>query len=199
MTTVVRADVKSGRLIRSIVAEPRAAALPPADLEAMINRIADQQGVETHLVHSVIRAESNYNPNAVSPKGAQGMMQLIPATARRFGVLNTFDAEENVQAGVRYLRFLLDYYNGDYSKTVAAYNAGEGAVDRYHGIPPYAETRNYVSQVARNLAAARRTASLIGNQVAVAPTQPKLADDNETTKPVQTSVGSDGRVYYRTP
>lgn len=104
-----------------------------------------------------------YSPNAISPKGAQGVMQLIPATARRFGVLNTFDAEENVQAGVRYLRFLLDY-----SKTVAAYNAGEGAVDMYSGILPYSETRNYVNQAARNLAAARRKGSLVGNSTGVA-------------------------------
>ena len=125
----------------------------------MIDRIADEQGVESHLVHSVIRAESNYNANAVSPKGAQGIMQLIPSTARRFGVSNTFDAKENIQGGVRYLRFLLDYYQGDYPKAIAAYNAGEAAVDKYNGVPPFAETQNYVYQVARNLKAARQAAS----------------------------------------
>ena len=102
----------------------------------MIDRIADEQGVESHLVHSVIRAESNYNANAVSPKGAQGIMQLIPATARRFGVSDAFDVSDNIQGGVRYLRFLLDYYQGDYPKAIAAYNAGEAAVDKYNGIPP---------------------------------------------------------------
>jgi soluble lytic murein transglycosylase-like protein len=160
MTTVVRADAKTGRLVRSLVMEPRVVAsrpvvpqavsdLPPStenftDMNGMIDRIADEQGVETHLVHSVIRAESNYNAKAVSPKGAQGLMQLIPATARRFGVSNTFDPKENIQGGVRYLRFLLDYYQGDYPKAIAAYNAGEGAVDKYNGIPPYLETQNYV-------------------------------------------------------
>jgi len=166
------------------------------NLEEMIDRIADEQGVESYLVHSVIRAESNYNPGAVSPKGAQGIMQLIPATARRFGVNNTFNAKENVEGGVRYLRFLLDYYEGDYPKTIAAYNAGEAAVDRYHGIPPYAETQNYVFQVARNLKAARQKKAK--NTVAVA-ANVKIAGANETFRPIQASVGSDGRVYYRTP
>ena len=91
----------------------------------MIDRIAGEQGVETHLVHSVIRAESNYNAAAVSPKGALGIMQLIPATARRFGVSNIFDAQDNIRGGVRYLRFLLDYFQNDYAKAIAAYNAGE--------------------------------------------------------------------------
>ncbi len=99
----------------------------------------------------MIRAESNYNPDAVSPKGALGLMQLIPSTARRFGVSNPFDVRENIEGGVRYLRFLLDYYQGDYPKAIAAYNAGEAAVDKYHGIPPYAETQNYVHRVAKNL------------------------------------------------
>ena len=162
----------------------------------MIDRIADEQGVESHLVHSVIRAESNYNANAVSPKGAQGIMQLIPATARRFGVSNTFDARDNIQGGVRYLRFLLDYYQGDYSKAIAAYNAGEGAVDKYHGIPPYAETQNYVNRVAGNLKAARQA---VVPPAAMKQYQANVNNEPETARPIQTSVGSDGRIYYRTP
>jgi soluble lytic murein transglycosylase-like protein len=158
----------------------------------VIDHIADEQGVESHLVHSVIRAESNYNANAVSPKGAQGIMQLIPATARRFGVSNAFDATDNIQGGVRYLRFLLDYYKGDYPKAIAAYNAGEGAVDKYNGIPPFAETQNYVYRVARNLKAARQAAA---PQTVVS----AGADNGETPRPIQASVGSDGRIYYRTP
>jgi soluble lytic murein transglycosylase-like protein len=163
----------------------------------MVDRIAGEQGVEIPLVHSVIRAESNYNPNAVSPKGALGLMQLIPATARRFGVSNVFDAQENIQGGVRYLRFLLDYYEGDYTRAIAAYNAGEAAVDKYHGIPPYAETQNYVSRVARNLKVARQ------NQAVSTPTTPVPVTTEtaklETYRPIQASVGSDGRIYYRTP
>jgi soluble lytic murein transglycosylase-like protein len=167
------------------------------DFEKMVDRISGEQGVESPLVHSVIRAESNYNPNAVSPKGALGLMQLIPATARRFGVSNAFDAQENIQGGVRYLRFLLDYYRGDYAKAIAAYNAGEAAVDKYHGIPPYAETRSYVSRVARNLKVARQ------NRVdSTPPAAARLATETaklETSRPIQASVGSDGRIYYRTP
>ena len=197
MTTVVRADMKTGRLVRSIVMEPviapRVIAVQDQNLQNIIDRIADEQGVESHLVHSVIQAESNYNANAVSPKGAQGIMQLIPATARRFGVADTFDVSDNIQGGVRYLRFLLDYYQGDYPKAIAAYNAGEAAVDKYNGVPPFAETQNYVYQVARNLKAAR--------QAAVPRTVVKEAagDNGETPRPIQASLGSDGRVYYRTP
>jgi hypothetical protein len=206
MTTVVKADAKSGRLVRSIVMEPGIAAnrnpdlqypeLKDPDLKVMIDRISDEQGVESQLVHSVIRAESNYNANAVSPKGAQGIMQLIPSTAHRFGVTNTFDPRENIQGGVRYLRFLLDYYKEDYAKAIAAYNAGEGAVDKYHGIPPYAETQNYVYRVAGNLKAARLAA------VPRASARASLAaatNETETPRAIQTSTGSDGRIYYRTP
>jgi soluble lytic murein transglycosylase-like protein len=189
--------MKTGRLVRSIVLETRAGSNSPITdqkLKQMIDRIANEQGVESQLVHSVIRAESNYDANAVSPKGAGGLMQLIPATARRFGVSNTFDPKENIEGGVRYLRFLLDYYSGDYPKAIAAYNAGEGAVDKYHGIPPYAETRNYVYTVAKNLKAARRSAV----RPAIEP--PAAAPINpETPRAIETSTGSDGRIYYRTP
>jgi len=197
-TTVVRADPKTGRLVRSVVAPPRVVDPEAArDLEGMVDRIATEQGVESPLVHSVIRAESNYNPNAVSPKGALGLMQLIPATAKRFGVSDAFDAQENIQGGVRYLRFLLDYYQGDYAKAIAAYNAGEGAVDKYNGIPPYAETRNYVVRVAKNLKSARE-------KRVNAPATASTAGESETAKletyrPIRASTGSDGRIYYWTP
>lgn len=191
--SVVHADARSGRLIRSTVTARPAAPMPaPAEMAEMIDKVAAEQGVEAPLAQSVARAESNYDPFAVSPKGAQGLMQLEPATARRFGVSNSFDPEENVRGGVKYLKFLLDYYQGDYTKAVAAYNAGEKAVDRYKGTPPYAETRNYVDRVSRNLKSAREKASRnTGNKVTVAPT--------ETYRPIQASVGSDGRIYYRTP
>jgi soluble lytic murein transglycosylase-like protein len=148
-------------------------------------------------VHSVIRAESNYNPRAVSPKGALGLMQLIPSTARRFGVSDVFDPKQNVEGGVRYLKFLLGYYQNDYPKAIAAYNAGEGAVDKYHGIPPFEETQNYVYRVARNLKAAR----LARSSVAEASPNPSTANPTsvETFNPIQTSVGEDGRVYLKTP
>jgi soluble lytic murein transglycosylase-like protein len=204
VTTVVKADEKTGHLVRSAVVTPRAvlAQTPdaaaevqaateayPAELIELIDRIAAEQGVEDSLVHSVIRAESNYNAYAVSPKGAQGIMQLIPSTAKRFGVGNAFDVRDNVRGGVKYLKFLLDYYQNDYVRTIAAYNAGEAAVDKYNGVPPYSETRNYVYRVAENLKTAR------ARRVVAKPE----TDKRETYKRIETSVGSDGRVYYRTP
>ena len=198
--------MKTGRLVRTTVMEPGIATnqdsnIKDPGLKDMIDRIAGEQGVESHLVHSVIRAESNYNASAVSPKGAQGIMQLIPATARRFGVSNVFDARENIQGGVRYLRFLLDYYKGDYAKAIAAYNAGEGAVDKYHGVPPYAETQNYVYRVAGNLKAARLAAvpQTAAKQSALTQTLASVNNETETPRPIQASTGSDGRIYYRTP
>ena len=116
---------------------------------AIVERIAAEQSVPPELLHSVIQVESNYNPGAVSPKGAQGLMQLMPETARRFGVPNSFDPVENIQGGAKYLKYLLELYKGDYPSALAAYNAGEKAVAKYGGIPPYAETQNYVAQVQR--------------------------------------------------
>jgi soluble lytic murein transglycosylase-like protein len=198
--TTVRADQKSGRLVRTVVGVAPDAALPVAadqvaGLAALVSQIAAEMGVEESLVHSVIRAESNYNTRAVSPKGAQGLMQLIPSTARRFGVTDVFDARDNVLGGVRYLKFLLDYYKNDYVKVIAAYNAGEGAVDKYHGVPPYAETQNYVTRVARNLKIAREALARTEEPAAVL----VASAGNETYHPIKTSVGEDGRVYYRTP
>jgi hypothetical protein len=198
VTTVVRPDPKTGRLVRTAVAPPHAvASASGTDFVKMVDHIAGEQGVESPLVHSVIREESNYDPNAVSPKGALGVMQLIPATARRFGVTNVFDPEENIQGGVRYLRFLLDYYQSDYPKAIAAYNAGEAAVDKYHGIPPYAETQTYVSRVAKNLKVARQYQS--NSAVATATQVNTETAKLETSRPIRASVGSDGRIYYRTP
>ena len=109
---------------------------------------AKNHGVETALVHAVITAESGYNPNALSRKGASGLMQLMPDTARRYGVRNIFDPVENVHGGVRYLRDLLVMFNGDMRLAVAGYNAGENAVIRAgHKVPPYAETVAYVPKV----------------------------------------------------
>jgi soluble lytic murein transglycosylase-like protein len=196
--TVVRADAKTGRLVRTAVAPGAAASVPrlvSAQLTEMVDRIAGQQGVEAPLVHSVILAESNYNTGAVSPKGAQGIMQLIPSTARRFGVGNVFDAADNIRGGVRYLRFLLDYYHGDYTKSIAAYNAGEAAVDKYHGVPPYAETLGYVRTVAKHLTAARRNQS----NASAGTTVPAASAAADTQPRIQAQTGADGLVYYRTP
>lgn len=112
-----------------------------------IREIAGRHGVDPGLVQSVIRVESAFNPHAVSNKGAQGLMQLMPRTAQALGVRNAFDPRENIEGGVRHLRYLMDRYPGNLPLAIAAYNAGEGAVQRYQGIPPYAETQSYVQRV----------------------------------------------------
>lgn len=112
-----------------------------------IRSAATQFGVEEAIVRAVIHAESAYRPNALSLKGAQGLMQLIPATASRFGVSDPFDPSQNIRGGVQYLAWLMRRYRSDLQLVAAAYNAGEGAVDRNGGVPPYSETRRYVQRV----------------------------------------------------
>lgn len=119
----------------------------PEEFNAIINSLSAEYGVDTALVKAVIHAESDYNPNAVSPKGARGLMQLMPRTAQDLKVCNTFDPKDNIRGGVRYLRFLLDTFKGDVSLALAAYNAGLSRVSKYGGIPPFDETRNYIAKV----------------------------------------------------
>jgi len=119
----------------------------PEEFDPIINTLSSEYGVDKSLVKAVIHAESGYNPNALSPKGASGLMQLMPGTARDLKVGNAFDPRDNIRGGVRYLRFLLDTFRGDVSLALAAYNAGLAKVSKYGGIPPYEETRNYVSRV----------------------------------------------------
>jgi soluble lytic murein transglycosylase-like protein len=119
-----------------------------AQFDPLIDRAARSQAVHPELVRAVIVVESAFNPRAVSRRGAVGLMQLLPATARRYGVADAFDPEQNITAGVRYLRDLMTRYGNNLELTLAAYNAGEDAVDRYgHSIPPFAETRHYVPTV----------------------------------------------------
>jgi soluble lytic murein transglycosylase-like protein len=115
--------------------------------EKLVREAAERHHVDPALVRAVIETESNWNAGAVSRKGATGLMQLIPTTAQRFGVNDAFNPKQNVDAGVRYLKLLLERYNGNLDLALAAYNAGEGAVDRAHGIPGFRETRNYVQRV----------------------------------------------------
>jgi len=120
------------------------------NMAAYNNEIASaarEYGVDEAIVRAIIHAESAFNPNALSRVGAQGLMQLMPATARRFGVSNAFDASQNIQGGVKYLAWLLKRFNGNLTLAAAGYNAGEGAVDKYKGVPPYSETRRYVERV----------------------------------------------------
>jgi hypothetical protein len=206
ITSVVRPDLRTGKLVRSLIVtskpvyqqrvaetvvaprvvsntvavepataveppiafEPRTAGAPPAGIDEAVDRIALQHQLSPQLIHSVIKVESNYNPYAVSSKGAQGLMQLIPSTARRFGVSNSFNPVENIQGGAKYLKYLLDLYSGNYPLALAAYNAGEGAVARYGGVPPYAETRNYLILVHKRLGEAQKAAAARQQKAAAA-------------------------------
>src|SRR5580692_8542605 len=119
----------------------------PGDIDSAIEAAAARHNVDPNLVRAVVKVESNFNPNAVSRKGAMGLMQLMPSTARQLKVRNPFDPEQNVDAGVRHLKQLLESYDGDIKLTLAAYNAGAGAVARSSGVPAYAETQNYVRRI----------------------------------------------------
>ena len=121
--------------------------LSPAEVDKAIDEAAQRHGVDANLVRAVVKVESNYNPRAVSRKGAMGLMQLMPFTARSLKVGNAFDPHQNVDAGVRHLKQLLESYNGNIELSLAAYNAGSGAVNRSGGIPPYRETRDYVKKI----------------------------------------------------
>ena len=189
VTSVVRADLRTGKLVRSVVVTPKPAApkvitptviapvevgVQPAPAPArpdisqgintVVESVAARYSLQPQLIHSVIKVESNYNPNAISPKGALGLMQLVPQTARRFGVSDVFDPVENIQGGAAYLKYLLDLYNNDLKLALAAYNAGEGAVAKYGDVPPYAETRNYLVQVKRHLEEANKAAEAVARQ-----------------------------------
>lgn len=137
---------------KSLTPSPRAytassAAINASAYAGIINRAASQYALDPSFVRAVMHTESNFNPNARSPKGASGLMQLMPDTAKRYGVSNIFDPEQNVFGGARYLRDLLKMFNQNKHMALAAYNAGENSVLRHGGIPPYRETVNYVTKV----------------------------------------------------
>lgn len=137
------------------MAIPASAAAPqkpaaPIDLSHTVNSAGERYRLDPDFINSVIRAESGFKVHAVSPKGAQGLMQLMPGTASKLGVPNAFDPDANVDGGTRYLRELLERYNFDLVKALAAYNAGPQRVDQYHGVPPYRETRHYVASIVRD-------------------------------------------------
>jgi len=166
-TSVVRADRRTGRLVRAVIVapSPQDRPAPGEAVPELVKKTAESHQLDPLLVHSVIEAESDYNPFALSPKGAQGLMQLMPSTARRFGVTNSFNITQNLEGGVRYLKYLLDLF-GDQKLAVAAYNAGEEAVIRYGGVPPYPETQNYVRAVGARYSTARKAAARAGSNEA---------------------------------
>ncbi len=159
---MVKVDTHTGRLVRSLVVTPGStSASQSPDVRGLIDEAARTFDVNPLLVDSVIQVESNYNPFAVSPKGAQGLMQLMPGTAQRFGVTDSFDPKQNIEAGVRYLRFLQDTFQDD-RLAIAAYNAGEKAVAKYKDVPPYPETINYVAKVGKKYGQAKHAAGKDG-------------------------------------
>ncbi|WP_246014609.1 lytic transglycosylase domain-containing protein [Geomonas oryzae] len=139
-------DIKKDKKLRTAFKLP-GYARNPAEFEPIINSCSREYGVDSSLIKAVIHAESGYNPTAVSSKGAQGLMQLMPKTAQGLKVADSFNPQDNIRGGVRYLRFLLDTFKGNESLAVAAYNCGLNNVAKYGGIPPYPETQTYVAKV----------------------------------------------------
>ena len=153
---------------------------PKVDVHQAVAEASDRYRLDPDLLDSVIRAESGFNPHAVSPKGAQGLMQLMPGTASKLGVPNAFDPEANVDGGTRYLRELLERYNFDLIKALAAYNAGPHRVEQYGGVPPYRETRHYVASIVRDFNRKKLAQQKAENAA-------KLAQKKPTTKTATTA------------
>lgn len=213
--STVRPDYRTGRLVRTtVVVEPKpvsprvvepveiAAAKPDAPIAELVEDAASKHGVDPMLVHSVIKAESNYNPNAVSHAGAQGLMQLMPATARQLGVHNSFNPKENIEGGVKYLKYLQEKFQ-DPALALAAYNAGEGAVARYNNsIPPYRETQDYVVKVARNYRAAKAAEVQRKQPPAAVAVKPEPPEPEQPKAPeyrkLQAYYDAEGRLFLRT-
>jgi len=149
--------------------------------DRIVMEAADRHRVDQALLRAVIQTESGWNPTAVSRKGAAGLMQLLPVTAQRFGVSDVFNPRQNVDAGARYLKVLLDRYNGDLDLALAAYNAGEGAVARHGGVPPFRETRDYVQKVQ--------------NQY-FRPGSGRLASPWSSSRPIRREVDAQGRTVF---
>ncbi len=193
--SVVRSDARTGRLVRSIVVNAKPAdSFSDTGVRTLVEEAAKNLDVSPLLVDSVIQVESNYNPYAISPKGAQGLMQLMPATARRFGVTNSFDAKQNIEGGVRYLKFLQDTFKDD-RLAIAAYNAGEGAVTKYGDVPPYPETKSYVDKVGAKYSKAKRAAE---RTAATAKPADEPQPSEEETRHLVQYRDSEGRLHLAT-
>jgi len=206
MASVVRVDSQTGRLVRSIAAPPDykkgagARAHAAAAIGQYVRDTAERYQVDPLLVRSVIEVESNYDPFAVSAKGAQGLMQLMPGTARRLGVKNSFNPWENIDGGVRYLKYLLALFGDQETPeklALAAYNAGPGAVEKYKSVPPYPETQNYVNQVGREYTVVRQAAAAAAPPESVVPPEPLQSPEEKHPK-LEQFVDQDGRLHLRT-
>ncbi|PWB70817.1 MAG: hypothetical protein C3F15_13390 [Holophagae bacterium] len=147
VASAVSAVVAAAGAPAEALRQPDQAHARSGDLRELVHRLSTEEGLDPKLVDSVVRVESGYNPSAVSHKGALGLMQLMPDTARRLDVDDPFDPEQNVRGGIRELDRLIERYSGNLQLALAAYNAGEGAVEQHRGIPPFQETRNYVARV----------------------------------------------------
>jgi soluble lytic murein transglycosylase-like protein len=224
--SIVTKDPRTGKLIRTVrvVDVPAATIASPAktlkpvviapatvataapgnaSIQDIVDEASARHGVDPDLVHSVIKAESNYNPNAVSPVGASGLMQLMPATARQLGVLNAFNPKDNIEGGVKYLRYLQDKFQ-DPVLALAAYNAGPGSVEKYNKtVPPYRETQDYVVKVAKNYRDAKKSKAAAASvasapaPVAEASKEPEAPKEPETRK-VRAYQDANGRMYLST-
>jgi soluble lytic murein transglycosylase-like protein len=160
----------------------------PADLNELVTAASGMYKLDPDLVNSVIRAESGFNVHAVSPKGAQGLMQLMPQTASQLGVQNAFDPQANVEAGSRYLRELLERYDFDLIKALAAYNAGPKRVEQYGGVPPYYETKAYVARIVRDFNRKKLAQKSISTAAAGRPSVKKANSAASASKPSASSV-----------
>ncbi len=202
VASVVRVDARSGKLVRTmgmasasgrVASGTHAWAGLATAIDEYVRQTSERYEVDPLLVRSVIEAESNYNPVAVSPKGAQGLMQLMPQTARRFAVKNAFNPWDNIDGGVRYLKYLLTLYGDRQAPetlALAAYNAGEGAVMKHGGVPPYQETTEYVRKVAKNWKDARAEA----DRSAASRSAPEAA----AYRPVEQFTDARGVLHIRT-
>jgi soluble lytic murein transglycosylase-like protein len=174
-------------MTRSFRPDPSAAsAIAPADIDKLVEQSASRFQVDPDLVKAVIRVESGFDAKAVSSKGAMGLMQLIPATAQRFGVANPFDPKQNIEGGVNYLKHLLDLFGGDLNLSLAAYNAGEHTVQRSGGIPAIPETQNYV----------RRVTSIYQTGDAPTPASSKTTTKEPPKAPITRYVDEYGVVHF---
>ena len=218
--TVTKTDNYTGRIVRSVVIKSKVVAPLALDplgasefkrvnqtaIVDMVDKTSSEHGVDPLLVAAIIQVESGYNPNALSPKGAEGLMQLMPETGRRWGVRDAFNPEENIRAGVRYFRYLQDMFKDD-RLALAAYNAGENAVQRYGWIPPYQETVEYVYKVGKKYGENRRAALVQAKtipqkpktetaSVAVKDSEPK--ENLPSYRPVEYYVDNEGKLFLKT-